>query len=66
MSDEVTDEAIVEYAIGWVPQTGAIDWDDLLYRIESAFDIDLPEAMLDPRIVQLKVLIRKARKERNA
>jgi hypothetical protein len=57
------EEEIVEYALGFVPATGPIDWDDLLYRIEVAFGIDLPSNMAAPEITRLQKAIRTARRE---
>lgn len=65
VSDEQLEE-IVEYALGFCPDTGPIEWDDLLYRIEKAFDLDLPGQWLDPEIKRIKNAILKARREANA
>lgn len=66
MTDDELDE-IVDYALGWIGEPGtAVDWDDLLYRIEGAFELDLPDQMLDPINVRIKKAILKARREANA
>ena len=57
------DEQLIDYALGFVPDAGQIDWDDLFLRIEQAFDIDLPEDYLDPMIKRMKKLILAARRE---
>lgn len=47
-------------------QNSRIDWDDALYRVECAFDVDLPENVLDPLIKRIKSAYRaeiRARKE---
>lgn len=63
-SRRVRVDKIVEYALGFCPAYPAhVDWNDLLYRIEEAFSIDLPEDMLDPQIKQIKKEINKARRE---
>ena len=59
------EDEIVDYALGRIGKE-RIDWDDLLFRIEKTFDIDLPESTLDPRIVWLKNKIRRARREANS
>lgn len=60
-----TDNEIIEFALGFIPAEGRIDWEDLLFRIESVFDIELPDSYLDPEIKRLKKIIAKARKEAN-
>lgn len=59
-------EAIVDYAEGWWPESGPIDWESLLNRIESAFDIELPETYSAPEIKRVQRAILKARREANA
>lgn len=57
-------EAIVDYALGWVPEyPSAIDWDDLLYRIEEVFDIDLESSVLSDDIKMIKKAVNTARRE---
>lgn len=58
-----TDEEIIDYALGFIPESGPIDWDDLLGRIEYAFNIDLPDQMNAPEIRRLQKMIRQARRE---
>jgi hypothetical protein len=55
-------DEIIEYALGFVGED-RIDWEDLLFRIELAFDFDLPTQFDDPMIKFLKAKILKARRE---
>lgn len=55
-------DEIIEYALGFVGED-RIDWEDLLFRIESAFDFDLSAQFDDPTIKFLKAKILKARRE---
>lgn len=54
---------IAEYIADFYKDS-AVDWDDALYRAESAFHIDLPESLLDPTIVKIKREVRAIRKAR--
>jgi hypothetical protein len=56
-------ERIVNYAVGWLPESGPVDWDDLLYRIEGAFDLDLGGDMNSPVIKRIKREVRRARRD---
>ena len=55
-------EQIVDFSFDWYPE-GQIDWDDLLYRIEVNFNLDLGNDMLSPEIKKIKAAINKARRE---
>lgn len=61
--DDLDYDAIAEYICAFYEAGQRIDWDDALYRVESAFEIDLPENMLDPAIVKIKAAVRKYRSE---
>jgi hypothetical protein len=61
----MSDEEIIEYALGFVEPTGRIDWEDLFFRLETAMGVDLPDSYLDPEIKRLKKIILQARKEAN-
>lgn len=57
-------DEIVDYSLGFIPEGSAIDWDDLLYRIETVFNIDLGNSMVSPEIKAIRRAIRVAVKER--
>lgn len=62
--DDVLMDQIVEYALGFCPDyPGRVDWQDLMDRIEAVFDLDLGTSMIGPRVNQIKVAVRQARKE---
>lgn len=57
-------DEIVDYALGFCPEYPTrVDWDDLLYRIEAVFDLDLGDSMTSPEIERIKKAVRKARRE---
>ncbi len=57
-------EEIVDYALGVLPEYPAPvpDWDDLLYRIECVFDLELGDSMSDPDVVAVQKAIRAGRR----
>lgn len=57
-------DEIVDYALGFIPEGSVIDWDNLLYRIEDVFNIDLGSSMVSPEIKAIRRAIRTAVKER--
>ena len=62
LDDELL-EAIADTALGFYPPGTTVDWDDLLYRVETTMGIDLPQEMLHPDIVKIQKYVRKARRE---
>lgn len=56
-------ERIAEIALSYYALSERMDWDDLLYRAESDLGIDLPENMLDPKIIEIKKYMNRARRE---
>lgn len=60
--EELNYEEMADYITGFYPPGTPVDWDDALFRVEKAFDIDLPEGMLDPVIKKIQAETRKARK----
>lgn len=56
-------DAAAEYIAGFYPKGTPVDWDDALYRVESAFGIDLPDQMLDPVILKIKKAVREVRRQ---
>ena len=51
--DQVDVDEVARYLADFY-QGQRIDWDDALLRVEHAFDVDLPESMLDPFIKRIK------------
>jgi hypothetical protein len=67
MIDDETMENIVEFALSRYPESGErIDWDDLLYRIEDRWDLDLGTDLLSAEITAIKKAVRKGRREAQA
>jgi hypothetical protein len=63
VDDSELDE-IVSYTLGFCPDYPArIDWEDMLDRIEVAFDIDLGSDLLSTEIQQIKRAVQVARRE---
>lgn len=51
---------IEEFADGWAPDDGRIDWDDYLFRLEVTYHVDLPESLSDPEIRRIQRITRRA------
>lgn len=56
-------EAATGIVCDWYPPPAPVDWDDALDRVESYLNVDLPESMLDPLILNIQRSVRAARRE---
>jgi hypothetical protein len=56
-------DEVADYICSFYDNGTRIDWDDALYRVETAFDVDLPDNMLSPEIKAVKAAVRKYRSE---
>jgi hypothetical protein len=57
-------EEIARYIADFNPPGMPVDWDAALYRVEKAFDIDLPDQMTDPLIKRIQKVVRAERRAR--
>lgn len=57
------EEQIADFADGWATGPERVDWEDLLYRMESHLEIDLPSDYMHPVIKRIKAIVRRVRKE---
>jgi hypothetical protein len=57
-------ERIQDLAVDWAdPDTGRLDWEDFLGRLERYLDLDLPTQMDDPVIRRIQKISRAAVRE---
>jgi uncharacterized iron-regulated protein len=61
--DEATLDRIIQTGVDWAGDSGAIDWEDLLNRIERYENVVLPDQMDDPVIRKVQRKIRNAVRE---
>lgn len=62
MTDEELMEAAESIFDGWYADRTRIDWDDFLYRLECATDVDLGSNMMSPQIARIKAHVRAYRR----
>lgn len=62
LDDEYLEE-IVSYALDFLPESGPVDWEYMLDKLDKVFKLGLPDDMLAPEIKRIKAAINKARRE---